>query len=102
MPKQWCHGDRGEVNLIVSGPPLSRRDLEDLWRERMQIARIRYRIARDACSDAMARQPDAAPPDGSFGYTQALRAANAALAEYRRLLIIFNDLVINGKMPPAE
>jgi hypothetical protein len=62
----------------------------------------RYRIARDACADAISHQSDAAPPDGSFAYRQTLRVENAALAEYRRILKIYNDLVIDRKLPPVE
>ena len=106
----WIHGP---VFLFTSGtyrstifhmknPALLREALEDLWRERMQIAMNRYRIAKVACADAIAEQADSAPPDGSFAYRQALRVETAALVEYRRVLLIFTDLVANRKMPREE
>lgn len=79
-----------------------RQILEDLWRERAQIALERYRIAQAECKRAIAAITDAAPRDGSFAYRQALRAENFALAEYRRVLTIFTDLTVSGKMPPQE
>ena len=76
--------------------------LEDVWRERAQFALEGYLAARDECRSAIERQSDAAPPDGAPAYRQALRNESAALAEYRRMLRIFNELTIDGKMPPAE
>ena len=68
----------------------------------MEIAPSRYRIAKSALAEAMDALPDAAPPDGTFAYRQSLRSENAALAEYRRVLRIFTDLTVDGKMPPAD
>lgn len=67
----------------------------------MEIALNCYRIAKSAVAEAIDAQPDAAPPDGTFGYRQALRVETAALAEYKRVLTI-TDLVASGKMPPEE
>ena len=58
-----------------------RRVLEKLWMERMNSARARYRHAKAAA---------------------AALHVEAALAEYRRVLMIFNDLVAYGKVPPDE
>jgi hypothetical protein len=76
--------------------------LENIWRDRVDIALERYRLSRDECRRAIEEHYDAAQPDGSFAYTKALRAETAALAEYRRVLAILNDLTLSGKMPPAE
>jgi hypothetical protein len=38
-------------------------------------------------------------PDALLAASEADRIERAALAEYRRVLMIFNDLVINGKLP---
>ena len=62
----------------------------------------RYRIAKAECAKAILLQSDATPPDGSFGYRKALRVETAALAEYKRVLFIFTDLVANGKLPPDD
>lgn len=42
---------------------------------------------------------DVPSPDGQYAYQGALRAENAAFAEYSRVLRIFSDLVLHGKMP---
>jgi hypothetical protein len=86
----------------MNNPAKQREALEDLWRERTDLARRRYRIAKAECAKAISEQSDAAPPDGTFGYRKALRAENAALAEYSRVLRIFGDLVANGKMPQDD
>jgi hypothetical protein len=39
--------------------------------------------------------------DGNFALRKALRAENFALAEYHRVLTIFTDLVLRGKIPDA-
>ena len=84
----------------MNNPAERRHALENLWRERTQIALAQYRIAKDASADAIADQSDAAPPDGTFAFRKALRLENVALAEYQRVLTIFSDLVAHGKMPP--
>jgi len=86
----------------MNNPALSREALEDLWRERTEAALKRYRIAKVECAKAISEQNGMEPPDGSFAYRKALRVENAALAEYRHVLLIFSDLVASGKMPPAE
>ncbi len=37
--------------------------------------------------------------DGDFAYRRALQAENVALAEYKRILRVFADLVVEGKTP---
>jgi hypothetical protein len=86
----------------MNSPAKERAMLEDLWRERTEAAQKHYRIAKAECAEAISMQSDVEPPDGAFGYRRALRAENVALAEYRRVLFIFTDLTVNGKMPPAE
>jgi hypothetical protein len=38
-------------------------------------------------------------PDGHLLYQRALRAEYIALADYSRVLRVFNDLVVHGKTP---
>ena len=86
------------------GELLHRRELEDEWRQRAQIALRRYRTAKAAACEAQAEHSSGLtpPPDGTLAMIQALRAETAALNEYRQVLLIFNDLVISGKLPPDE
>jgi hypothetical protein len=41
-------------------------------------------------------------PDGRLAIQQASRAESAAFREYQRVLSIFADLTIHGKMPPED
>jgi len=37
--------------------------------------------------------------DGHLAYEQALREEKVAIAEYTRVLRVFTDLIVNGKVP---
>ena len=76
-----------------------RRALEALWREHLQNARIRYRAANAAVQAARELHSHAPSPDGSFAFNQALKAESQALAELKRVLESFNDLVNHDKIP---
>lgn len=86
----------------MNNPAKQREALENLWRERTESALKHYRITKVECAKAISMQSDVEPPDGSFAYRKALRTENATLAEYQRVLTIFCDLTVSGKMPPAE
>ena len=81
-----------------------RRALEDIWRERTQVALQQYRDAKAATAVAkMERSNGLTPtPDGGLAWKQSLRSESAALLEYRRVLEIFNALVIYSQLPPPE
>jgi hypothetical protein len=88
----------------MSGPAASRRDLEALWKERTRDARRLYRIAQAECERVRQEQHGGSAPsqDAHRAISIALQIENAALAEYSRVLKIFTDLTVSGKMPPAE
>ena len=78
-------------------------ELEDNWEERAQDALCRYKVARDAARAVQLENKH--PPDEDHrtrACVQALNAETAALREYRRVLLIFHELVIDGKIPPDE
>jgi hypothetical protein len=86
----------------MENPLRTRRTLEQIWMERTQFALTHYREAKAATraaeddhGDTLRRQPD-----GSFAVRRALQMETAALQEYRRVLELFNNLVIYGKVPP--
>lgn len=78
--------------------------LETLWRQRLADARLRVEFARNYYREV--KQDFAAGgisvPVERFALDQALRTETAALAEYGRILTIFNDRLIHGKVPPEE
>ena len=43
-----------------------------------------------------------APADGTFAVANARKSEAKALVEYGRVLKIYEDLLVNGKIPPAE
>jgi len=82
--------------------------IEDRWRERLRLALNCYQFARAECVKArLIAQCGVESQDAFFARRRALhrkglRNETAALAEYRRVLVIFNNLTVNGMMPPEE
>jgi hypothetical protein len=87
----------------MSIAPLSRTQLEDLWREQLTEALQRYRLAKLEAANVSVRNRNGElpSPDGQFAYRKAIQAETRALAEYKRILLIFNDLILEGKVPPG-
>jgi len=77
--------------------------VEELWRSRVEDAGLRLDFARNF-ADEVQRDvaADAVPAaDSAFSYQRALRAEKVAAVEFGRVLLIYADLVVNGK-PPGE
>lgn len=85
----------------MSEIPPSREALEQLWRNRLNDARLRLDFARTYLREVQRdfKTGDIPSADGDFAYKKALRAENAALAEYHRILVILTELSVNGKLP---
>jgi len=85
-------------------PDPTRQTLEALWRSRVTDAKLRLEFARlflkEVQTDLAANVVPMA--DGQFAFRQALRAENAALAEYNRVLRIYTDLTMNGTVPDED
>lgn len=75
--------------------------IEQLWRSRLQDAKLRLDFARQYLREVQRDRSDGAvpPADGNFAFEKALRAENYALAEYRRILREFANLVLEGTIP---
>ena len=73
--------------------------LRELWRERLEFARLQLEAAKDHVEAAKELQSQAPSPDGAYGFRRALQAETRALVQYRRALRIFTDLVAKGKIP---
>jgi len=72
---------------------LRRPELEEIWRQRLENALARYRAAADAYGKSLQEEPRAGTPDD---LNVVLKAEADALS---RVLRIFTDLVIDGKLP---
>jgi hypothetical protein len=73
--------------------------LADRWRERVSVAFSQYKTAMKAARAAKDLISDAPAPDGLFAFRNATRAETAARNEYMRVLTIYTNLVIHGKIP---
>jgi len=82
----------------------SRWELEDLWRQRTQAALQQYQLAKAAAKAALANGGSGYPhwPDGRQEVDHHQRAIDETFAECDRVLQIFNDLILWGKMPPDQ
>ena len=78
-----------------------RKALEELWRGRLNEARLRVELARNFMREIQQdfKNGTMPQPDGNVAFQRAVRAENSALAEYSRVLRVFHDLTVNGKIP---
>lgn len=78
----------------------SREELERLWRDRLADAKLRLDFARNFMKEVQVDFPlNDSSPDHRYAFQRALRVENAALAKYRRVLRIFSELILEGKVP---
>ena len=85
----------------MSSPEPDRKTLEELWRARVADAKLRLDFAcqfvREVERDfPLGGEPS---PDGRFARERALRLENLARNEYGRVLRLYSDLVVAGKVP---
>ena len=88
--------------IPVATPDSSREELEDLCRRRVASAKLRLDFARQYLTEVQRDFPlNDTSPDGQYATQHALRAENFALAEYRRVLRVYTDLV-DGTLPDED
>jgi len=78
--------------------------MEEHWRDRLKSARQKYDLAvlhQRTVIDELNRWPLPAP-DGSGAVRKALIQESAARNEYIRVLRIFTDLTLYGKVPKDD
>jgi hypothetical protein len=80
---------------------MHQQEVEELWRGRLAEAKARYETAverfRTTAEDFRTHQTPT--PDGGFGVHLAIAAESSARKEYMRVLRVFTDLLLNGKIP---
>ena len=72
---------------------MNRKELEDLWRNRLAESKLRVDFARNFLKEVA--------PD-SLEHAVALRAESAAQADYIRTLRLYTHLVLDSKIPDAH
>ena len=81
----------------------SRAELQQVWRTRLTESRTSYDLSVAQCRKVLKEQKFGMPaPDGSFAVRQAHLQESAARNDYMRVLQIFTDLVVRGKIPDAD
>ena len=89
-------------NLEHPSPSRARQDLEDAWRARSEMARARYEMARTRYRKLLEAKPDGPTPPENDPLAFARHAESEALAEYTRVLKIFTDLTLHGRIPEEQ
>jgi CheY-like chemotaxis protein len=80
-------------------PRIARQEMEDAWRLKLEQALERYRAATREYRTVLRQEPDRSIPDLAKAIDGARTAESEALREYSRVLRIFTDLAIHGKLP---
>lgn len=85
----------------MSSPAPDRSELLELWRQRLQDAKLRLEFAQNYAKEVQRDFPlsENLSPDGNFARAQAIRAERLAFRKYRSVLQIFSDLLLSGKIP---
>jgi predicted alternative tryptophan synthase beta-subunit len=79
---------------------IRRPQLEESWCLKVEEARERYQAATKQYREALLKQREglAPGPDDSHAVTLAREAESRAIAEYERVLLIFTELILHGRL----
>lgn len=78
---------------------MERQAIEDLWRNRLRDAKLRVDFARNYLMEVHRDFPlSDTSSDCQYAHQRAHRAEKLALAEYMRVLALYADLVMRGKV----
>jgi DNA-binding CsgD family transcriptional regulator len=94
--------EKGLINLSKNAATASdRTKLQELWRERLESAADRYRVASLEFQNAVdvVSKGLSVYPDGSYAVKKARIAESVTRDEHMRVLRIFTDLILYGKVP---
>ncbi|GEM_PF-1859872 len=85
----------------MSSPTPDRRALEELWRKRLEDAKLRLEFARAYLREIEADNPSGDIPasDRVYAREKGYRSERAALEEYKRVLRVYADLMEHGVIP---
>jgi hypothetical protein len=77
----------------------TRQTMEDSWRERLEETQARYQKATEQYRRLLQEQPHGSSNDLDGPLALARQQESEALAEYARVLRLFTDLTVKGKVP---
>jgi CheY-like chemotaxis protein len=80
-------------------PALPVYELQEIWRKRLEESQKRYQTAANEYRGLIERESEGGPPESESPLVRARREKAAALMEYSRVLGVFTDLTIYGKLP---
>jgi hypothetical protein len=83
-----------DISFIMPGRTRAVTQLEAQWRERLEVAALRYAEAKQAAIHAA--------EEGVLQTPQALELEKACLSEYTEVLTVFTRLVIDGVLEPGS
>lgn len=86
-------------NSEPTPPSLARHDLEEAWRRQSEMARERYEQASSRYRKLLEEKPEGLIPRQNDPLTLARHAESEALAEYARVLKLFTELTVHGRIP---
>ena len=89
-------------NREHSSASVTRRDLESAWRVGCEMARERYEMARRRYRKLLEEKPEGPIPRHDDPLALARDAETEALAEYTRILRIFTELTVRGRIPDEQ
>jgi len=86
--------------MAAASPGRNHQDTLELWRSKLQEARVQYSLAVKKSQQASRKSGLFRSHDSGLAIEQAQREEAAALQEYMRTLVIFADFPITGQPPP--
>ena len=89
-------------NLEHPSPSPARRDLEEAWRVRSEMARERYEMASRRYRKLLDEKPRGLIPRHDDPLALARHEESEALAEYMRILRLFTELTLHGRIPEEQ
>ena len=76
--------------------------VESIWRNKLSRAEQAYVVAFAESQKVQSEYDSMAPSDGNFTLRKALKAQNAALGEYVRVLQRYTQLILRGETLPSR
>ena len=103
-PPRIYLSDRGDSNSLdmrkskLASPVVAREELENRWRTKVEQAKERYQVATKQYDKLLEESRGLTPAENS-ALLSARHEQSDALADLQRLLAIFTELTVDGRIP---